>query len=65
MKTMKKVLLLVMIASSLAAVSTASFAESDPGRIVYAPADAIDLVAAKVKVAIDAVAGGAEAAKAS
>jgi len=60
MKTMKKVLLSVLIASSLAAVAPATFAESDPGRITYAPAEAIDMVAAKVKVAIDAVSSGAE-----
>lgn len=60
MKTMKKILLSLLIASSMGAVSTATFAESDPGRITYAPAEAIDMVAAKVKLAIDAIASGSE-----
>ncbi|GAB6140080.1 hypothetical protein JCM14076_08090 [Methylosoma difficile] len=58
---MKKILLSLLLASSMGAVSTVSFAETDPGRIVYAPAQAIDMVAGKVQVAIDALTHGSDA----
>lgn len=60
MNTFKKVLLSLFIASSMGAVSTSALAESDPGRITYKPADAIDMVSSKVKLAIDAVSTGSE-----
>ncbi|MGZ8136459.1 MAG: hypothetical protein ACXW1W_05065 [Methylococcaceae bacterium] len=60
MKTLKKILLSLLIASSMGAISSAAFAESDPGRITYAPAEAIDMVAAKVKLAMDAINSGSE-----
>lgn len=66
MKALKKILLSLLIASSMATVSTSVFAEADAGRISYKPAEAIDMVAAKIKVAIDAISTGAngeEAAK--
>lgn len=48
------------MATSIGAVSTIAVAESDPGRITYAPAEAIDMVAGKVKLAIDAIASGSD-----
>ncbi|MGR8999328.1 MAG: hypothetical protein ACU88J_09805 [Gammaproteobacteria bacterium] len=59
MKTLKKILLSLFIAASVGAVSTSALAEVDPGRIVYAPADAIDMVVAKIQVAIDGISHGA------
>jgi hypothetical protein len=61
MKILKKVLLSLLIATSMGAVSSSAFAE-DPGRIVYAPADAIDMTVGKIKTAIDAINSGAEGA---
>lgn len=40
-------------------------AEVDKGRIVYAPADAINLVVGKIKIALDAVTSGSEGDKVS
>ncbi len=64
MKTLKKIVLALCIAASMGAVSTSVMAE-DAGRITYAPADAIDMVAAKVGVAIDALTKGEDATKVS
>lgn len=61
MKLLRKVLLSLVIAGSMGAVATPVMAESDPGRITYAPADAIKLMADKVQAAIDAVAAGSSA----
>ncbi|TRW90300.1 hypothetical protein [Candidatus Methylobacter oryzae] len=60
MKMLKKVLLPLLIAASIGAVSTSALAETDKGRIVYAPADAINLVLGKIKAASDAAAAGTE-----
>lgn len=60
MKTLKKIALAVIVAASLGAVSTTSFAESDPGRISYPPAQSIDMVAAKIQTAIDALTSGSD-----
>ncbi|MGJ0492931.1 hypothetical protein [Methylobacter sp.] len=61
MKILKKVLLSLLIAASMGAVSTSAVA-ADAGRIVYAPADAIDMTLDKIKIAIDAIANGSEGA---
>lgn len=61
MKTLKKIVLAAMVAASLGAVSTTSFAESDPGRVVYAPSQAIEITAGKVQVALDALVAGGDA----
>ena len=61
MKTLKKIALAAMVAASLGAVSTTSFAESDAGRITYPAAQAVDMLAAKVQTAIDAVTSGSDA----
>jgi hypothetical protein len=59
MKIMKKVLLSLLIAASMGALSSSAFAE-DPGRISYSPSDAVDLTMGKIKVALDAITSGAE-----
>lgn len=58
MKTLKKIALTLCIGASIGAVSTSVFAEVDAGRISYAPAEAIDMVAQKVGTAIDALEKG-------
>lgn len=60
MKNLKKILLSLLIASSMGAVSSVAFAETDPGRVSYAPVEAIDLVSGKIKVAIDAITSGSD-----
>ena len=59
MKTLKTILLSLFIATSMGAVSTSAFAEVDPGRITYKPAEAIDMVVAKIQAAIDGISHGA------
>jgi hypothetical protein len=61
MNTLKKIALAAMIAASLGAVSTTAFAESDPGRISYPAAQAVDMLAGKFQTAIDSVTSGADA----
>lgn len=61
MKILKKVLLSLMIAASMGAVSTSAMAE-DKGRIVYAPADAINMTVDKIKEASDAIKNGSDGA---
>ncbi len=63
MKILKKILLSLLIAASMGAVSTSALAETDKGRITYAPADAIDLVVGKIKIALEAVTSGSEGEK--
>lgn len=65
MKTLKKIALALCIAASLGAVSTSVMAEAGDGRITYAPAEAIDMVAGKVGVALTALEQGADAEKVS
>ncbi|MGZ8185606.1 MAG: hypothetical protein ACXWTL_04090 [Methylobacter sp.] len=60
MKILKKILLSVFIAASMSAVSTTVLAEAGEGRIVYAPADAIDLAMAKIQTALDALTTGSD-----
>ncbi|NOT11646.1 MAG: hypothetical protein HOP23_07440 [Methylococcaceae bacterium] len=62
MKTLKKLLLSLLIASSLTAISTSALAGGDD-RTLYAPAEAIDLVSSKIKVALDAITSGSEGEK--
>jgi hypothetical protein len=59
MKTLKTILLSLFIAASMGAVSTSVLAESDPGRIAYKPAEAIDITVAKIQAAIDGISHGA------
>ena len=49
MKSLKKILLSLLIAASVGTVSTSVLAESDPGRISYTPVEAIDLVVGNIK----------------
>ena len=60
MKSMKKVLLSLLIAASMGAVSSTAFAELDKGRIAYSPSDAVDMTMEKIKIALDAITSGAE-----
>ena len=57
---MKKILLALFIATSMGAVSSPVWAEASDGRITYAPAEAIDLVSGKIKVAMDAISSGSD-----
>lgn len=59
MKTLKTILLSLFIAASMGAVSTSALAEVDPGRITYKPAEAIDMVVAKIQAAIEGISKGA------
>ena len=59
MKTLKKILLSLFIAVSMGAVSTSALAETDAGRITYKPAEAIDMVVAKIQAAIEGISKGA------
>jgi len=60
MKTFKKIFFSLIIASAAGSFSSVALAELDGGRPAYAPADAIDLVAGKTKIALDALMGGTE-----
>ena len=59
MKTLKTILLSLFIAASMGAVSTSALAETDAGRITYKPAEAIDMVTAKIQTAIEGISKGA------
>ena len=63
MKVIKKFVISLLIAASMGAVSTSVLAETDKDRITYAPADAINLVSGKMKIALDAVTSGSEGSK--
>ncbi len=65
MKILKKILLSLLIAASMGAVSTSVLAETDKGRVTYAPAEAIDITISKIKIALDAVNSGTEGGKVS
>ncbi len=58
MKLLKNVVLCLFMAVSVAGVSTVAVAENDPGRVTYKPAEAIDMVVAKIKEAQDAITAG-------
>jgi hypothetical protein len=60
MKNLKKILLSLLIASSMGAVSTVALAEASDGRIVYTPTEALDLIDGKVLAAIDGISKGAD-----
>mgnify|MGYP003395318991 FL=1 len=59
MKTLKTILLSLFIAASMGAVSTSALAETDAGRVTYKPAEAIDMVVAKIQTAIEGISKGA------
>ena len=59
MKTLKKILLSLFIASAMGAVSTSALAETDAGRVTYKPAEAIDIVTGKIQAAIEGISKGA------
>jgi len=49
----------------MGAVSTSVLAETDKDRVTYAPAVAIDMVNAKIKIALEAITSGTEGEKVS
>ena len=59
MKTLKTILLSLFIAASMGAVSSSALAETDAGRVTYKPAEAIDMVTAKIQAAIEGISKGA------
>ena len=59
MKTLKKILLSLFIASAMGAVSTSALAETDAGRVTYKPVEAIDMVTGKIQAAIEGISKGA------
>ena len=59
MKKLNKIILSLCIAASIGAVSTGASAETDAGRVTYKPAEAIDMVVAKIQLAIDGIDKGA------
>ena len=61
MKSLKKILLSLVIAASAGVFSTSALAETDPGRVTYKPEEAIDLVVGKIQLAIDGISKGASA----
>jgi F0F1-type ATP synthase membrane subunit b/b' len=61
MKSLKKILLSLVITTAAGAFSTSALAENDPGRITYKPEEAIDLVVGKIQTAIDEISKGASA----
>ncbi|MDD1605253.1 MAG: hypothetical protein LUO95_00920 [Methylococcaceae bacterium] len=65
MKTLKKIALALCIAASMGAVSTSAMAETDKGRITYAPTEAIDMTVAKVNEALSLLEQGGDVEKAS
>lgn len=65
MKVLKKILVSLAVASALGAVSHSAMAETDKGRVTYAPAEAIDNTVAKIRIALDAITKGAEGDKAA
>jgi hypothetical protein len=65
MKTLKKITLALCIAASMGAVSTSAMAETDKGRITYAPTEAIDMTVAKVNEALSLLEQGGDIEKAS
>jgi hypothetical protein len=58
MKVLKKIAVSLLIASAMGIASAPAMAESDPGRITYKPADAIEAMSGLTKKAIDAISTG-------
>ena len=58
MKILNKILLSLLIAVSMGAISNVALA-ADAGRISYTPSDAIDLTVGKIRVALEAATSGA------
>lgn len=49
----------------MSAVSTSVLAETDKGRVTYAPVEAIGITSSKIKIALDAITNGTEGEKVS
>jgi hypothetical protein len=65
MKNLKLNLLAFVMTAFMATVSTAALAEASEGRIVYAAADALDLIEGKLHAAIEGITKGADNEQAS
>jgi hypothetical protein len=61
MKILHKIVLAAMVGASMGVFSTSAMAEASEGRIVYAPAEAIDLAVKKIEAALAAATTGADA----
>jgi hypothetical protein len=61
MKNIKTLVLSTLIALTMGVFSSTAMAETDPGRVSYAPADAIDLVIGQIKLAQVAIQEGKSA----
>jgi hypothetical protein len=59
MNTLKKTMLSMLMATSMAVISISAIAETDVGRATYKPAEAIDIVSTRIQEAIDAISKGA------
>jgi hypothetical protein len=59
MNTLKKTMLSILMASTMALISTSASAETDAGRATYKPAEAIDIVSTRIQTAIEAISKGA------
>jgi hypothetical protein len=65
MKTLKKILLSLLIALSMGAVSTVAFAEASDGRISYSASEGVNLLEGKILDAIEGITKGADPEQAS
>lgn len=65
MNTLKKTMLSLLMAASVAMISTSALAETDVGRATYKPAEAIDIVATRIQTAIEAISKGASSEEAA
>jgi len=65
MNTLKKTMLSLLMTASVAMISTSALAETDVGRATYKPAEAIDIVAARIQTAIEAISKGASSEEAA
>jgi hypothetical protein len=61
MKIMKKIVLAALVGASMGVFSTSAMAEASDGRIVYAPAEAIDLTVKKIEAALASATSGGDA----
>ena len=61
MKILKKVVLAALVGASMGVFSTSAMAEASDGRIVYAPAEAIDMTVKKIEAALASATSGGDA----
>ncbi|MGR8941024.1 MAG: hypothetical protein ACU83V_05995 [Gammaproteobacteria bacterium] len=61
MKILKKIALAALVGASMGVFSTSAMAEASEGRIVYPPAEAIDLTVKKIEAALASATTGGDA----